>query len=258
MNGASRDRLPVESPTRRRLLCLCTGGLVAGLAGCTGTSDDDGGDDTAVDDGPQTSDESDEHADTVENTATDGTTIGDNTQTGRYTFEMFIDEDGGDYTEDDGIDVESVIWDVQSLDGDEATVEITVIREDGSEGTQTITASTDHTEVEDFGVHYVGDGYDIMEIAGPFFGNRWLPIHRIGSLDLSTLAVGETFDASGPGGGVEVTGTDSHAGIGCYVVEYQISGYTQSTYCVSPEHAMVIGQQDAGADTYVRLVDYEP
>ena len=237
--------------SRRRWLTTCSSGVLVAIAGCTGSGDDgdDATDDATDDDGePGTPDTDDTDDDgNGEAVATGGTTLAHTPQTGRYEF--FGEGLTG---------VETLVWDVQETDGEEATVEATVHDTMGGEMSHTITTAPIFPESATDG-RLIGDGYDVDDITDARFGELWFPIHGFGDVDLSSLSVDDEWD--GAGSGLTVTDTDSHAGLDCLVVEETVVGELTRRFCVSAEHAMVVhGERLEGndePDSVIGLTSYD-
>ena len=247
-----------QRTNRRGWLTLCGTGVAIALAGCVGGNGDDS--ETGNGGSPE-ADTTDADSSTASETVDpSGITIRHNTQTGRYVFE-------GAYTQaiDDGGEPDRFIWDVQSLDGYDASVEATFIEDSvfGQEETMSLTASPDTPEPTMTDPYQIGDGYDISELLSTRMVERWFPNYVFGEVDLRTLEVGTEVDAQGFGTSFEVVGTETYAGIEGYVVEAWLAGEEYlGNYCVSPEHTMVIAgeEYDDYRDeiTYrLELVSYE-
>lgn len=240
---------------RRRWLTLCGTGAAVSLTGCVGG--DNGG--TENGDSSDTDTNGDDSSGNSEMKEGNGITIRHNTQTGRYVFE-------GGYAEalEDGGEPDRFIWDVQSLDGYDATVEATFIEDSvfGDEESMSLTASPDAPEASLTDPYQIGDGYDISELLSTRMVERWFPNYAFGDLDLGTLDVGVEVDG-GMGVSFDVVGTETYAGIEGYVLEeWLVDEEYLGNYCLSPEHAMVIAgeQYDEyidGVRYRLELVEYE-
>jgi len=240
---------------RRRWLTLCGTGGVVSLTGCVGG--DDGGTENPT--SSETDANGDEASGNSETNDEDGITIRHNTRTGRYVFE-------GGYAQalEDGGDPDRFIWDVQSLDGYDATVEATFIEDSmfGDEESMSLTASPDVPEASLADPYQIGDGYDISELLSTRMVERWFPGYMLGEVDLETLAVGAEIDGR-MGVSFDVIDTETYAGIEGYVLEEWLAGEEYlGNYCLSPEHAMVIAGEEYeeyidGVGYRLELVEYE-
>lgn len=222
----------VKRPTRRRVLTLSGAGLAAGLAGCLGGSDDESTGDDNGSGGLTGDDESNGTASTGGDG--DGLTIRHNIQTGRYEFE-------GGSTDVEGEYWDTFVWDVQSLDGYDASVEASFGRNNPE--TMTLTASPDAPEPTLTEPYYIGEDYDISDLLSTRMVELWFPNHLLGHIDVETLSVGAEPDGTA-GLSYEVVRTEQYAGIDCYVLEEWLFDEYHGNYCVSPEHAMVIAGEN--------------
>ena len=226
------------------MLTLCGSATAIGLAGCLGNGDDteiggdtggngDGTDDTGT--GSDTDGNGDGTDDTGtgggngENGSVAGLTLADTPHTGRYEFEVT------------NLIIERFVWDVRDIDGDEATVDVT-IDEAGFVEEETITVTPIIPDSFADG-RPLNEDLDIDDLTNARVGDLWYPINEFANVDLSTLSVGDTWEETA-GLNYEVTGTDSHAGLECLVVERRIIDELSFKYCVSTEHAMILYSAD--------------
>jgi len=227
--------------------------MTLGLAGCLGGDTDNAESETgsgSEDDGDGAT-PGDSNATSGNSTDASAITIGHNTQTGRYVF-----EGGYPSAVADGTEPEKFIWDVKSVEGYDATVEATFIEHPAfGEETMSLTASPNAPDPTMTNPYQIGDGYDISELLSTRMVERWFPNYIFGEVDLGTVAVGAELDAQGFGTSFDVVGTETYAGIECYVVEAWLAGEEYlGNYCISPEHAMVIAGEEY--DDYREEVTY--
>ena len=231
----------MRQSTRREMLALGGTATAIGLAGCLGNGDDT--DDGSGDDGAGTGggNGDDGHGTPA------GLTLADTPRTGRYEFAV-----------SGAPGYERFIWDVQETDGDEATVDVTIDLGSGFLEEETITVTPIIPEGFTSG-RPLNETLDIDDLTNARFGDVWYPINQFANVDLSTLSVGDTWDESVLD--MEVTGTDSHAGLDCLVVEASIFDELESRHCVSTEHAIVVrGERIEGQDepiSEVTLTSYD-
>lgn len=232
--------------TRRRLLTWCGVGLAAGLAGCTGSDDGNGNGSDAPDSGDDDS-AGETEQDAADTTGEEPITLRHNRQSGRYVFEGSTGPD--EFTD-------TFVWDVQSLDGYDAEVEGSF---EGVHGLEefSLTASPDAPEPTMTQPYMIGVDEDLSEYVDTRFIELWLPGVIVGEADVSSFSVGDELDA-GSGFDLEVVDTQTHAGIECYVLDaILMGGDVEYTYCISPEHAMVISAKNYDRGYEIELVEYE-
>lgn len=233
--------------TRRGWLTLCSVGTVAGLAGCTGSDDSSqtGDGDSGVDDA---GDSSDTGGDATDGGDGEPLTLVHNTKTGRYVFE------GSDRV---GDNTDTLVWDVQSIDGFDATVEAS-FEEAWNTEEFSLTASPDAPEVTPTNPYMIGVDEDLSDYLSTQFVELWFPNLMIGDVDLRSLAVGDEPDGHSSFN-FEVVDTRTHAGIECYVIDASVigGGDVSYSYCVSPEHAMVISAANHDHGYELELVEYD-
>ncbi|MDG5820819.1 hypothetical protein [Natronococcus sp. A-GB7] len=234
----------MKQSTRRQVLTLCGSATAIGIAGCLGDGDDtetdDHNDDSGDDiDDTETGDDNDGSGDDT-GTEDDGDdsgngsvadlTLADTPHTGRYEFEVA------------DLGIEQFVWEVQEIDGDEATVDVTSDLGSDFLEEETITVTPIIPDGFSDG-RPLNEDLDIDELTSARFGDLWYPINDFANVDLSTLSVGDTWEETG-GLNYEVTDTDSHAGLDCLVVERRIIDELDFEYCVSTEHAMILYSAD--------------
>ncbi len=174
-------------------------------------------------------------------------TLADTPFTGRYEFDV-----------SGAPGYEQFVWDVREIDGDEATVDVTIDLGGGFLEEETITVTPIIPDGFTDG-RPLNETLDIDDLTNARFGDVWYPINQFANVDLSTLSVGDSWSESVLDH--EVTGTDSHGGLDCLVVEAFIFDELESRHCVSTEHAMVVhGERIEGQDepiSEVTLTSYD-
>lgn len=194
---------------RRGYLQALGASVLAGLAGCTGGGTDDAG-------------EADDGAGTGSGEAGDGSNTwepGRFDRPGYYAFEVYNQAQG----------TGTLIWAVERAD----------------EETATVTIDYDHGDQQYRSTHTVEHDAVEQELA---LTPVWILLIQtmyapeLDQYSSESLEVGAGWSVPTPEGEFryEITGTETHAGLECYVSEVRLGGDLHRETCIAPDHGMAL------------------